>query len=965
MSRQSAATMTDDGPGRAEAGPPPELDLVLLGGFRLTAGGQPVSLRYSKSKAVVARVHNVAVPVPRPALASLLWPRLPTDRAKANLRVVLADLRSSLGDLVAVDAHSVAIAPGAQVRSDYARWLAFRDHGHPDLLDEEAVAFLATESGPFLHGLEVTEAPDFETWVRETDSQIREAKVDVLTSIVNSRIDQMEVATTTPRELMRLLQALRSADPTNERSLRLVMTTMDRIGRGEKALDAYRGFRTHQASTGDPCEPETLHLAQSIARRLYPDHDRRTPLPSRPPHLPLPAAVFGREAEVTAVLDGFAQGRRLVTVTGMGGVGKTAVAHAVGERGCGPGDPWPYSVTDLSGARPEDDLAVVVATSLGLALAGLRPPDEELALTLRPHRHLLILDTGEHLIAPLGRLVASLLGRCPVLRVLLTSRSPLHLETEHLVHLNPLPVPAPDATPEDLAANSGVRLVIDRARATGATADSADDLAAIGELCRQFDGIPLALELVATRMRLLSADELVAAFASGNAELEDESGRRPDRHRTLGRSVAWSYEHLDDRQRRVLRALSVFRGGAMVAAVDGLLRGGPPARSAIVALLDASLVQRIRTPVGSRLILPVPARDFAHAALVAAGEADRWERRHASLFLTYAEQASVGLQGRAQNEWLARLDLDHENLVAALGTFHAAGDAGGLLRMTLALGWFWHIRGHTVEGRGWLDRASELGLAVAAGADPELLALVGRAETRSAFLSIRAHDKQSASDRLVLARRAFGRCHDPAGAGELAHVEVLYHLYSEAEPFDPALVGHIAKSIRTAEALGATWDAARRRYTEAWVHIRAGAFREAEQSGIRCRDTFRELGDPRGIAIGTLAVAVSRGLQGDWSLATTELPEAYRTLRETGDLTHGLYALCCAAGGFAMTARPVEAARLYGAAAALRTQTGIEVPAAFQALDAGMREIARSDLSDASWRTEWERGEREAWNVVP
>gem|GEM_PF-2149991 len=952
--------------------PPPGLDLVLLGGFHLTVGGHPVGLRYSKSKAVVARVHNATTPVPRSALASLLWPRLPTDRAKANLRVVLADLRSSLSDLVAIDAHSVALNPGTTVRSDCARWYALRDHDHPDHpdhpdhIDEETVTFLATESGPFLEGLAIPEAPDFEAWVREMDRQIREAKVDVLTSIVQSQVAGMDGAATTPPELMRLVHALRVADPTNERSLRLAMSTLDRIGRGERALDAYRRFREHLAGAADPYEPETLSLAQSIARRLNPDHDRHVPLPSRPPHLPLPAPIFGREAEVTAVLDGYALGRRLVTVTGMGGVGKTALAHTVGEHGCGPvGDRWPYSVTDLSGARPEDDLAVVVSTSLGLTLAGLRPLDEELALALRPHRHLLILDTGEHLIGSLGRLVTFLLAGCPALRVLVTSRSPLHLGAEHVVHLAPLPVPASDATPDVLAANPGVRLVIERARATGDTADHGGDLAAIAELCRQFEGIPLALELIATQMRLASADELAATFATGAAELEDKSGRCPDRHRTLGRSVAWSYGNLDDQCRQVLRALSVFRGGAPIAAVEGLLRNGPRARPAIVQLLDASLVQRVRTSVGSRLLLPAPTRDFAYEALVEAGEAEQWERRHASLFLTYAEQAAVGLQGRDQNEWLARLDLDHENLIAALGTFHATGSAGELLRMALGLGWFWHIRGHTVEGRGWLDRAGELGLACATGSDPEILALVGRAETRSAFLSIRAHDERSASDRLVLARRAFGRCHDPAGAGELAHVEVLHHLYAEAGPFDPSLVGHIAWSIRTAEVLGATWDAARRRYTEAWVHIRAGAFEEAERSGVRCRETFRSLEDPRGVALGTLAVAVSRGLQGDWSLATTELPQAYRSLCDTGDLTHCLSALVCAAGGFAMTGHPVQAARLYGAADALRAQTGIEVPAAFQALDAGMRETARGDLSDAAWRTEWERGELEGWNVAP
>jgi len=947
----------------------PAVLLNLLGGFELAIDGEPCALRYAKSKAVLAQLRIADAPLTRHKVANQLWPQLATDRAKANLRVVLAELRSALGAVLAIDRHSIGFAPGVVVTSDLDRWFALYTQGVPQPLDHEVLRFAAVPTGDFLEGLGINDSPEFEAWVRDTQTDITTVEIQVLTALVESLAEGHESPNLTALFGESCLQTLQKLDPSNESALRLSMVLMERGGRSTDALALFRNYRQQFGSIGMPHEPETIDVAVAISDRMTSNVSSLvdTPVPMR--RALHTTTIIGRDEDLAHIEREFLDGRRLVTVTGMGGVGKSTLARAFAQRVVeaeGALD-WGVEFVDLSGIDPGDDLAVGSATALGIPLAGLRPAQDELALALAlaPRQMLVIFDTGEHVTGPLSTLVLTLLHRCPELRILVTSRVPLRIGPECVLPLDPLPVPSVNDSPSAIASNPAVRLMVERARAIGASVDTDAGLSDMAEASRQLEGIPLALELAATRLRLLSPSELAATLEHNLDDLADNSSDRPRRHLTLRRSIEWSYRLLDEEQRRTLQSLSVFRHGAPVTAVAALLERRSQGWPALLHLVDASLVQRERASGGTRLMLADSTRAFAREQLVASGDSSQVERRHAQIFLTYAEQADAAIRGPEQLEWLARLDVDHDNLRAAFDAFASTRDVHSLLRMTNALGWFWHLRHQTAEGRSWCDRASESVVAtnVDTTDEPNLQSLAARADTIAAFLCIRAGDYQAAADRLVLARRGFTRCHDPVGEGELLLIAVLYHLNADRKPAINHMLEWIQRSTRIAEAHDATWDVARRQYTEAWLWAAREDYTEVERCGRLSLDGFTTYGDQRGAAVSTLVVAIAQGYQGSWSDAIEMLPAAFRTLRLFGDLPHCLFMLCFGGAGLGFAGQYPLAARLYGAAHALMTQTGLQIPVPFQELDADCRQRVQSNLTPHDWQNEWDQGAREGINV--
>ena len=402
-----------------------------------------------------------------------------------------------------------------------------------------------------------------------------------------------------------------------------------------------------------------------------------------------------------------AGGARLITLSGPGGIGKTRLALEVAGRLAAEGREVAF--VDLSPLADADLVPQALADALGIREVGGSTLTERLAQALAPHALLLVIDNFEQVVAAAAD-VASLLRAAPRLAVVVTSREVLRLQGEHEYPVEPL-----EESP-------AAELFLERARAVRRGYEpGATDLQDIAELCRRLDGLPLALELAAARVKLLSPGELLERLDGRLDLLSRHSVDAPERHRTLRATLDWGFELLPDAERSLFCGLSVFAGGAALDAV-GEVCAIPEADvlDYVGSLLDKSLVRRHDVQGSApRLLMLETVRDYAAEQLEASGAAEEARRRHAAWFVSLAERAEPELWGAGQLPWLERLTLEAENLRAALRFFAAEGAGEELLRLAAALRRFWAIRGHLAEGLDWLDRALD------AGAEDDALELRG------------------------------------------------------------------------------------------------------------------------------------------------------------------------------------------------------------------------------------------------
>jgi predicted ATPase/DNA-binding SARP family transcriptional activator len=405
----------------------------------------------------------------------------------------------------------------------------------------------------------------------------------------------------------------------------------------------------------------------------------------------------GREEELKRVGDLLGE-RRLVTLTGPGGAGKTRLAIEAAGRLDGE-----VRFVELAGLADGSDVPQAVLSTLGLRDAGLRAPAEpgrqttdRLVEALAERRLLLVLDNCEHVIADAAGLAARLLSACPALRVLATSREPLGLPGEALCPLSGLTLPPLGASALDADGYAAVGLFAQRA------ADVAPDFTItpanvemVLRICRSLDGLPLAIELAAARLRALSIAEVAARLDDRFRLLSTGNRAVSPRHRTLRAVVEWSWDLLDDAERNVARRLTVFAGGATLEAAERVC--GLPAAAfvdALTGLVDKSFVEL----AGGRYRMLETVRAFCAERLAEAGEADQLRRAHTTYFLEFAWTASDHLRCAEQLHWLRRLDAERDNLHAALRRATAAGDASDAAGLVAALSFYWWLRGMRGEG---------------------------------------------------------------------------------------------------------------------------------------------------------------------------------------------------------------------------------------------------------------------------
>jgi predicted ATPase/DNA-binding SARP family transcriptional activator/predicted negative regulator of RcsB-dependent stress response len=499
-------------------------------------------------------------------------------------------------------------------------------------------------------------------------------------------------------ELVSELERLVAEHPLRERFWRQLVLALYRCERQADALAAYRRARDLLAE-GLGLEPgeELQRLEQAVLRHEVPAITRH----AQPHNLPAPLTSFvGRDRELTD-LERLLGEARLVTLTGLGGVGKTRLALELAARlvqGYRDGV-W---FVDLSGIADPSLVPPQIAAVLGLRESPALPLLEILCNYLRTTELLLILDNCEHLLPSCADLIETLLQGAPPLRILATSRESIGVTGGVEYAVEPLEVPPAAAHPGETTSVDAVRLFLDRASARGGAATPTAG-ATVARICRDLDGIPLAIELAAARTRALSVDEIAAHLDDRFGFLKYWRRVAVPRHQTLRATMDWSYELLSDGEKAVLRRLSVFAGGFTLRAAAGLCTGGDEAKAldAIASLVERSLVVADLQEKETRYRLLETVRQYAAERLAEAGEGDEAQRTHALTYLSLAEEAPP-----SNEDPLARLVPEQDNMRVALDWSLAAGEEIGP-RLAVAFSRLCYAREHDEEGQRWLERALE------------------------------------------------------------------------------------------------------------------------------------------------------------------------------------------------------------------------------------------------------------------
>ncbi|MDQ7842830.1 MAG: tetratricopeptide repeat protein [Armatimonadota bacterium] len=545
------------------------------------------------------------------------------------------------------------------------------------------------------------------------------------------------------------------------------------------------------------------------------------------PLLPL----IGREAETAGIRDLLTRRTtRLVTVVGPPGVGKTRLAQAASD-GLEGTFAEGRAFVDLAPVADAAGVLSAIAQTLRLREGAGSTPLDTLREHLAERRLLLVLDNFEHVLAARGE-VAGLLAACPGLRVLVTSRVPLNVRWEQRYPVAPLACPDPRRVydPQDLASYPAVALFVERARTLDpAFALDARNARAVAAICAQLDGLPLAIELAAARVNVLSPQAILERLGGVLDLLTEAPGDVPGRHRTLRAAVEWSYRLLSPGDQRHFRQLSVFAGGFTLEAAEALTGA---ALDALVPLANHNLLSRDQNPgADGRFRILETVRAFAAEVLAASGEEEDARRRHAVFFCDLAERAEPELTGSRQAEWLSRLDADADNLLAAM-RWAAGRDPSRLLRLAGSLARYWLLRGRLSEGRRWLEAA------------------------------VAASEGRSEAD---LAKALGGAATLMVETGEFARA-------AEAAVRSLEICRRLGDERGQTRALSALGNARLRqaRYDEA---------RAIHEEGLAL---FQKMGDPRGTAQALNNLGAIARLQGDLDSARRFYEESLRLKREEG-----------------------------------------------------------------------------------
>ncbi len=637
--------------------------------------------------------------------------------------------------------------------------------------------------------------------------------------------------------------------------------------------------------------------------------------------LPKPLTSFvGREREL-AQAKRLLQGSCLVTLTGPGGSGKTRLCIALAAAVADDYQDGVYFVP-LAPIRDPGLVPSTIAQSIGLQDARDRPLMEHLVSQLRDRQLLIVLDNFEHLLAG-APVVTRLLQETSAVRILVSSRSSLRVSGERECPVPPLAVPEEEDQPTAalLAACESVRLFAERAAAAvpGFTLDD-ENAPAVAAIARRLDGLPLAIELAAARVKLLPPEAILPRLEHSLGLLTGGGRDLPDRQQTLRATIAWSYDLLTEGARRLLGVCSVFAGGASLEVIEAVCGAaadiGLPVLDGLAELVDHSLLRQVRSPGPSpaRYAMLETIREYAAERLAAMPEAERARGAHAAAFLALVEADGRPHAGLTKKEWLERVEVEHNNVRAAL-SWYRRHDPSAALRLAASMSAFWSLRGHHTEGRQRLGEL--LGLVPGPGM-ARVSALNG-----AAWLAIDQGDYAHAADLLgesIGLSRTLG---DKVGEG----IATVYLGRSKMSS------GRILEGAQDVERAATLVNEARDRpaiafamFYSALVALLTGRLEAACDLFARCGATATELGLAPLSARARLMLGFPLLDLGELSAARKALAEGFQMSTDVGDRWFVQLGLGGFAGLAAKTGRPRLALRLDGAADAYRDVNEFSMP---------------------------------------
>ncbi|GAB3870560.1 BTAD domain-containing putative transcriptional regulator [Kibdelosporangium lantanae] len=817
-----------------------------------TADGREVRVPEAKVRMLLAALLVAeGSPVSADRLAFDLWGDRPPGNPANTLQTKVSQLRKALEDA----------EPGGR------KLVAYQSPGYVMKVDVDVAAFRdLVGQGDFDAALALWRGPVLGEFA---DSSFAVPYIQRLTEERLAAWEEWAVPRLSESSLLGEIGELVARYPLRERLRGLRMRALYLAGRQGEALVSYAEFRRLLAEElGVEPGPELAALHQAILTRTF-DADgsgwsagtsasrARTSsgwrtLPGGAPRSNLPAPLtrlVGRDAAVESVRAVVGESR-LVTLIGPGGVGKTRLAIETAGR---VGNAW---LVEFAG---HEQVWEATAASLGVR-------DDDLVEALRDRDMLLVLDNCERVVAAVADLVSRLSRAAPGLRVLATSREPLGLAGEVLWNVPALEVPAQAVV--DVRGFSAVELFLARATDAGYVYESRD-AASVAAICRRLDGIPLALELAATRVRALGVAELLDRLSDRFRLLDNGSRDAPARQRTLRAMIDWSWDSLSVAECAVLRRLAVHVEGCDLAAAEVLCAGGDVRREDVLGVV-AGLVDRSLVSPGPRYRLLESVAAYGVERLAEAGELAEARLRHAVYYVELAERADPLLRTAEQRTWLERLDAETANLRQALETVRA--DSALSLRLVNALAWYWFLRGRLGEARRSLRQA---------------LSLVGDGP--------RAYARAWLAGLGVLA----GEAADPAGFAAAEEVEdpgararALWFLgYVTATMGDRSSEHLTEQALTLFVARGDQWGVAAALDDRATQWTARGDFESAERDAAESAALFEALGERWGQLQSSFTLGMLAQTSGDYARAAELHREGLRVAEELGLWTEVSYQL--------------------------------------------------------------------------
>lgn len=892
-----------------------------------------------------------------------VWGEHPTAHARATLQVYVANLRKLLdSDGPTRGARRLQRQPGGYVLNflpgdelDVHRFRALTRKAQRLLAEDPSSAApllrSALESWRGAPFPDLTNGASPDVGIAALEEERLVALADRIQADIDSRVDA---------ELVAELEQLVAAHPLRERFHAFLIVARYRAGRQADALDAYR--RAQQLllkELGIRPGPELQRLERAVLEQ-DPALMSVVPAARARPTLPeTPTALIGRQTERASIVSFLRGDVRLVTLTGPPGTGKTRLAIEAA-KALQPDFPAGVFFVALGSVN---DPAMVLSTVA--AAVNVRETERPLFMLLCDRldgqRALLIVDNLEHLM-PAADHLSDLLTHTRELKILVTSRAAMRTPAEQAYQLDPLPLPPlnPPPSVDELRYNDAVVLFRDRARAVLPHFDlDEENAAAVAAICRHLDGLPLAIELAAARIRVLSPSAILQRLDARLRLLTTGAQDMPRRQQTLRNTIEWSYELLNLDQRKFFARLGVFAGSCELEAAEAVCPDPgeqAEARQRLQALESQSLVQIQQSTTGApRITILATVHAYSRELLESSGDLSRLRREHARYYAALAECAAPHLLGGDQAKWMSRLSDELDNLRAALDWATAPENDHSLaLRMASALWPFWEMAGLLHEGRRWLS-------AVLAHVDSSPAVLLLHAYSGAGTFAWALGDDEEALDlhtrALDLARHLGDRQEEAFALNNLASVHFDRHELTAAE----LLYGQAATLATEANARRIHGMIV---HNMAELHFHRGQLERAARHYEDAIGMFRETGDQWSLNGSLHGLAMTRLRQGDEDRAVQALRQSLGLAAQLGEnswVAENLEALAAVAQH---AKRPKEAARLLGASMSLRARIGTPVQPANRADLEALTVQVRSELTDDAFQAAWGEGQQMAVSAI-